>query len=269
MKQLLQIGAIVIFISCHPDRTDVSEKTTRSETNSSESAFHDGNNSDSRSVRFHNYEYVEEIKAQNETEWKRYTNDSVRLKVKQIAFIGYNTIPDSFKIFENIEKVYLRAGSGTKGLDNYHKLREIEFFDTKAEIDPGDKWLRGIRIFKATKTQVHGLTSFTSMPNLTHLELTYAGFDRFPLHLDSLRCLQELILASTSGNLDLAIIDLSRLPHLRKAEFVTWTNNLSGIPKGLEDSTTNVELTVDHQRLTKREKNKLRVYSERFKKASH
>jgi hypothetical protein len=185
------------------------------------------------------------------------------------GFFGYNTIPDSFKVFENIEKVHLSDWTGTKGLDNYQKLKEIEFFDTKAQIDPRDKWLRGIRIFKATKTQVHGLTSFTSMPNLTHLELTYAGFDRFPLHLDSLRCLQTLILASTSGNLDLAMIDLSRLPHLRKAEFVTWTNNLSGIPQGLEDSTTNVELIVVHQQLTKGEENKIRIYSERFKKASH
>jgi len=223
-----------------------------------------------RGPRFQNYDNVKEVKSRNDSEWNKYSNDSLWLTVRAIQLWGYDTIPDKFGIFENVEKVTLSTQHGIKGLDIFPRLKEVEFFDSVIKIDTTEMWLQRIEIFSAGKTKIEQLKSFRSLPNLVQIKMGFSGFDKFPSDIESLNCLNELELgAYMFGPLDLGTIDLSKFGCLKKVTFQTWYESLTGIPKGISDATKLLELDISHKNLTTEEKAKIKKYRGKFKKASH
>jgi hypothetical protein len=220
--------------------------------------------------RFQNYDNVKEVKSRNDTEWSKYSNDALRLTVRAIQLWDYDTVPDKFRIFENVEKITLSTRHGIKGLDIFPKLKEVEFFDSVLKIDTAEMWLQRIEIFSTEKTKIEQLKSFQSLPNLVKIKMSFSGFDKFPSDIESLNCLKELeVGAYMFGLLDLGTIDLSKFGCLKKVTFQTRYESLTGIPKGLSDTTKMLELDVSHKNLTTEERAKIKKYHGRFRKANH
>jgi len=280
MKKILVILGVVLMSSCQSDKKETvgsdnpiktdTIRSIRQTTHHCDCSRFDSIRSYPRGPRFQNYDNVREVKSRNDTEWNKYSNDTLRLTVKEIQLWDYDTVPDKFRIFENVEKITLSARHGIKGLDIFPKLKEVEFFDSVIKIDTAEMWVQRIEIFSAGKTKVEQLKSFKSLPNLVHIKMGFSGFDKFPSDIESLKCLKELELgAYMFGPLDLGTIDLSKFHCLIKATFQTWYESLNGIPKGLNDTTKPLELQISHKNLTTEEKVKIKNYSSRFKKASH
>lgn len=203
----------------------------------------------------------------NDELFSKWSNDTLRLKVTSIRFSYYDTIPDRFKIFENVEQVILgsifdkdwKEGKSIYGLDMFPKLKTVTFWGSSIKLDPTAKWLRKIERLHVEKTSIRGLTDFSEMHNLRVLYMAYSGFKEFPKNIESLKCLSELTLgAYVFGNINLADIDISKLPCLQKLELQTWYNTLTGIPQGLEHSNLQT-LKIHHQRLTDVEKEKIKT----------
>lgn len=94
------------------------------------------------------------------------------------------------------------------------------------------------------------------MSNLRVIHLAYSRFDEFPKDFHKLDCLTEITLGTYSGTIDLSTLDLSQNKCLRKVEFQTWYNTLSGIPTGILNS--NIEkIKIHHQKFTIKEKDEL------------
>jgi hypothetical protein len=219
--------------------------------------------------RFQNYNNVKEVKSRNDSAWNKYSNDSLRLTVKAIQLWDYDTIPAKFGVFKNVEKITLSTRQGINGLDVFPNLKEVNFFDSVIKIDTTETWIQRIEIFSAEKTKIERLKSFRSLPNLVQIKMGFSGFDKFPSDIESLSCLKELQLgAYMFGSLDLSTIDLSKFICLKKVTFQTWYESMSGIPKGLNDTTKVLELEVSHKNLTTEEKGKIKQYRGRFKKPS-
>jgi hypothetical protein len=220
-----------------------------------------------RRLIFYNHD-DKEMRARNDEQWKAYSHDSVRLRVNTISFSDYDTIPARFKIFENVVRVVIQSRKGIAGLDNFPKLKKVEFFLSTVTLDPNDAWLKTIEVLVVEKTDIAGLMSFKSMPNLVQLHMAFSGFDQFPSDIESLTCLRELTLgAHRGGPIDLKGIDLTKFKCLKEARFITWYNTLTGIPRGLQDPNVNIILEVEHGNLTQTEKSKLKQYNARVKKS--
>ena len=174
--------------------------------------------------------------------------------VKAISFSEFDTIPQKFAVFKNVESVLIHNTIGIHGLDIFPKLKTIGFYASEINLDTDEEWLNRIEILYAGKTRFHGLESFQDVSNLKILRLEYSGFEIFPKDLETLKCLQKLSLGSyLFGEIDLNSIDLSNNVCLKEVSFHTWYNTLSGMPSGLSKS--NIEkLEINHQRLTESEK---------------
>ena len=190
-----------------------------------------------------------------------FSHDSVRLTIKSIAFSNHDTIPEKFRIFENVEIIHTSA---THGLDMFPKLRHVMFFDQDVQIDSTMKWPRKVEALTFEKCRVSGLTSFKPFHNLTYLNATYSFFDAPVKDIQSLSCLQVLVFgAHMQGDINVEEIDISEFSCLRRMVLHSWAKdiNVKGIPKGLDHHSRKVELEVNHLNLTASEKVKLNEYN--------
>lgn len=203
------------------------------------------------------FQNIEFKTAKNEELFNTWSNDSLVNSIESIAFSDFDTIPKKYGVFKNVKKVYILNRNGVYGLDLFPNLKSIYFFHSVINLDSDEKWLNQIELLYCEKTKFYGLETFTKMPDLKVIHMAYSGFTNFPTNLDDLDCLQELTLrAYMFGEIDLNQVDLSKNTCLKKVEFQTWYNTLSGLPKGVLKSHIE-KLEVKHQKLTEIEKEEL------------
>ena len=202
------------------------------------------------------------LNKEDQATFEKWSNDSLRLTVTSLKFYRSDTIPDKFKVFENVEQVILKdvwskdyqKGKSIYGLDIFPKLKTVVFWGCSVTLDPTAKWLKRIEKIYAEKTNIAGMDSFSATPDLHELYMAFSGFNVFPKNIESLKCLSKVTFgAYTFGNINLADIDVSKLPCLQYIEFLTWTDNMTGIPVGIETSSLKT-VKIHHQKLTDKEK---------------
>jgi hypothetical protein len=200
-----------------------------------------------------------------------FSSDSLRQKIKSIKFVRFDTIPEIFNIFKNVEHIVIEMNQKSiKGLDIFPNLKSVFFWGSSISINPSEKWLNRLEGFYAEKSSFEGLQSFSTTPKLKDIYFSHSSIEPFPTDFDQLKCLRSITLGAylRSGEIiDLSKIDLALNPCLEKVEFNTWNNAFSGIPKGLDTNRT-FKLLINHQKLTKEEKGTIKTYNERNKKAS-
>ncbi len=202
---------------------------------------------------FENSKYA---KAKNEEQFDMWSKDSLMNDVKSIRFSGYDTIPNRYKIFANVERLSIENYNGIYGLDIFPKLRSVHFFSSVINLNTNENWLSQLEILIGQKTKFVGLESFQKTPNLKVIHMGFSGFEKFPTDLYKLDCLYSLTLgAYMFGEIDLTQLDLKEMRCLKFAEFHSWKENLKGIPSGIEKIET---IKISHPNLTEGEKEKLK-----------
>ena len=211
---------------------------------------------------FTKYERIVEGKNLNTSQWEAYTHDSVRLKVKTISFVGFDSIPEKFSVFQNVEVVILSGG--LHGLDMFPRLNALKVFGG-IKIDTSRRWLKRVQFLTVEKSEISGLKSFRSLPNLIELKMAFSAFDKFPSDIERLKCLREVEFGAPLAHsiIDLRKIDLRKFNCLKKAVFVSWHNNLIGIPLGLGDSTVTTDVEIYYPSLKKTRPDLVRNYFRR------
>lgn len=199
--------------------------------------------------------------------FNRYSADSLRLTIKSIRFSMFDTIPEKFSVFKNVEHIVIESRKNISGLDIFPKLKSIFFWGSQIDINPSDKWLNKIEGLYAEKSVVKGLQTFKTTPNLRDIYFGHARLEPFPVDFDKLKCLRKITLGAYRGDIDLSKIDLALNPCIERVEFNTWYDAFSGIPKGLDTNRT-FKLIINHQKLTKEEKEIIKAYNDRNKKIS-
>jgi hypothetical protein len=211
----------------------------------------------STDISFENNPYV---KNRDETNYLKYSADSLRNNIKSIRFTKYDTIPSKYFVFKNVEYIVIDGKGKIVGLDNFPNLRGVFFWGAQIEIDTSDKWLQKIEAIYAEKSIIKNLETFKKTPNLQEIYFGHAKLEPFPKDLNVLQCLRKIQLGAYRGNIDLSKFDLASFPCLEKVEFSTWYDAFSGIPKGIDTSRT-FELIINHQKLTEEEKLKINNYN--------
>jgi len=280
MKQLAIIISLTLF-SCYsydkqdavPDiETNISEDlkvTEESKLISSIDTLHqadtilmDGCNCDpitydggfNTDIRFTNSNYD---RTKNKDRYLKWKQDSLVNTIKSIRFSLYDTIPAKYAVFKNVERLFIHSREGIHGLDQFPKLKTVQFFGSFVDLNTDENWLRNIEVLTAGKTRFTGLTSFSQMPNLKVLDLDFSGFDQFPTEIEMLSCLTEIrFKAYLFGKLNLSNLNFAENKCLRKIELHTWRKTLEGFPKGLADLELDA-LDISHPKLTDLEKEKL------------
>ena len=59
----------------------------------------------------------------NDSLFEKWSQDSLKNKVKSISFVGYDTIPKIFSIFKFVDRLKISNRNGIFGLDIFPKLR--------------------------------------------------------------------------------------------------------------------------------------------------
>jgi hypothetical protein len=190
----------------------------------------------------------------NENLYNELKNDSLTKNIKVIRFVGFDSIPDYYTLFSEVNTVILES-SDTKGLDVFPSLEFLYLIESGGFFNEKESWLKKIKRIYIHKTySVEGITSFKNIPLLEEIVLSYSGFDIFPSDLDSLENIRKIVLGAYTGAIiDLNLIDLNKIPSLQELEIISWLNNITGIPKGLKNSHL-LKLKIQHPNLTQKEK---------------
>lgn len=202
--------------------------------------------------------------------FNRYSADSLRLTIKSIRFSMFDTIPEKFSVFEKVEHIVIESRKSITGLDFFPNLKSVFFWGSQIDINPSEKWLNRLEGLYAEKSYVKGLQSFKTTPKLKDIYFAHASLGPFPADFDQLKCLRRITFGAylrMGTNIDLTKIDLALNPCIERVEFNTWDDAFSGIPKGLDTNRT-FKLIINHQKLTKEEKEIIKAYNDRNKKAS-
>lgn len=188
------------------------------------------------------------------SKWK---DNPERLKIRSLELVDFDTIPVDFKIFENVDRVYLLGyGKNVQGLDIFPALRVLQAEGVYFQFDRNSKWLEDIEVIEVNKSEFLGIKSFKQLPNLREIRLSFSGFDSFPSDFESLKCLTYFQTgAHTTGEIDLTKLDLSSMKCLSYVEFHSWRENIKGVPKGIDHIET---VNISHPNLTKVEKSGLK-----------
>lgn len=187
----------------------------------------------------------------------RWSDSTAKLKIKSLTLKDFDTIPSEMAIFENVESVYLEAinNKNVQGLEVFPKLRILKAEAERFDFNKEPKWIKKIEVIHANKTKFSGLKSFSQMPRLREVRLSFSGFDVFPIDFDSLKCLSYFETgAHTFCDIDLAKLNFTELNCLKYVEFQSWRENLNSIPIGIEKIKT---VKISHPNLTHKEKEKL------------
>ncbi len=206
-------------------------------------------------------------KEKNEESFTTWSNDTMRQQVKSIRFIHFDSIPQRFQVFTNVEQIIISDSRingfdsvEIQGLDQFPKLRSLVVQGSSIYINPKAKWLQNIERLHTEKSKIQGIQSFSSMPMLREVYMAYSGFGEFPKDVGSLKYLKNLTLGAYHfGKIDLKEIDIRQLPCLEELTLQTWYDSLNGIPRGLESRKLKV-LKVHHQKLTIEEKEILKKF---------
>ena len=190
------------------------------------------------------------------SEFIKYSNDSVRLKIKSIKISQFDDIPIELKIFKNVETVLIHLCDSIN-LDNlniFPNLKTIQFMGCHIELYKKYKWLDKIEVLYAEKLYLTGLRKLSNMPNLRSLILRYTSFKSTNMDFNNLPYLQNLkINGYMRDTLDLRKINLNKLKCLKNIEITDVYGVIKGIPKNLQYS--NVEqVYIKNNYLTKTEK---------------
>lgn len=199
-------------------------------------------------LRFYNYRDTFDIK--NLDAWK----DSNYLDITSIEFTRFDTIPEEFALFKNVETVilsYIDWGSVVVP-DIFPKLKHVSVWGKIVNLGNNPKWLKGIETFTAEKSQIVGIKSWKQLPNLRYFSIGHSGFDQFPSDFESLSCLQHFTIGAYHGSrIELSDLDVTNMPCLKYLKLLSWSKNLNGIPSGLE----NIKYAnIHHAQLTEQEK---------------
>lgn len=213
-------------------------------------------------VRFDNQDYA---KNKKDSIYNYYSRDSLKLLVKSIAFHYFDTIPDKYSIFRNVEHIIVDSRNNIYGLDMFPRLKSIVFWGSTITINSSEKWLNRIEFFRAEKSRIYGFESFKSTPNLKEIYLAHSKFDVFPADFNNLKCLRKITLGAYLGKLDLSLINLIYNPCIEKVNITTWNDSVKGIPQGL-DTNKHFKIIISHPRLTKEEKAAIDFYVQNRKK---
>jgi len=196
-----------------------------------------------------------------------YSSDSLRLTIKSIRFSMFDTIPEKFRVFKNVEHIVIESRKNIAGLDLFPKLKSVFFWGSQININTSEKWLNRLEGLYAEKSHIKGLQSFKTTLNLRDIYFGHAKLEPFPADFDQLKCLRRITLGAYRGDIDLSKIDLALNPCVEKVEFSTWYDAFSGIPKGLDTNRT-FKIIINHQKLTKEEKEIIKAFNDRNKKTS-
>lgn len=214
--------------------------------------------------------HIINIRAKNENDsiFSVYSADSLRLTIKSIRFLMFDTIPEKFAVFKNVEHIVIdECRKNISGLDIFPNLKSVFFEGSQIDVDPSEKWLSRIEGIYALKSAVKGLLTFKTTPKLKEIYFAFASLEPFPADFDELKCLRRITLGAYRGDIDLSKIDLALNPCIEQVEFSTWYDAFSGIPQGLDTNRT-FELIINHQKLTKEEKEIIKTFNKRNKNAS-
>lgn len=189
-------------------------------------------------------------------------NRTKALRIKTIQLKEFDTIPIAFKRFENVETLILSKVDWRPITiqDIFPKLKKLKVLGKLLDLSHEPDWLEKIEVIHAEKSQIVGLESFNKLPNLIEFNVGGTSFDNFPSDFNSLQCLKYFkIHSSIGGTIDLNEIDLSNMPCLEFVQFHSWSDNIKGIPFGIDQIKT---VKIFHSNLTKEEKNRLKEDSE-------
>jgi hypothetical protein len=232
------------------------------------SDFDKNNKCSEADLSFSRYTISLRDKNKSDSIFNVYSADNLRLTVKSIRFFDFDTIPEKFAVFKNVEHLVIcDSRKNILGLDLFPNLKSLFFWGSQIDINPSDKWLSRIEGIYAEKSAVKGLLTFEKTPNLKDIYFGHARLEPFPADFDKLKCLRRITLGAYRGDIDLSKIDLALNPCIERVEFHTWYNAFSGIPQGLDSGRT-FELIINHQKLTEEEKEIIKAFNERNKKGS-
>jgi len=213
------------------------------------------NRSYTTDLAFRNAEYS---KVKNDSLFAKWSNDSLKNKVRSIRFSGYDTIPSKYSVFKEVDRISISSINGIHGVDMFPKLNTVHFYGSKINLGTGEKWLQRVEALFSLKTEFIGLETFTKMKNLQVISIDFSGFDNFPKDFDKLECLQEVSCRTYMyGEIDLNTLDITKNKCLQKVEFKAKRNTLSGIPKGINDPKIQY-LKIIHRKLTEKDKEALK-----------
>lgn len=185
---------------------------------------------------------------------QKWYNNPERLKIKSITLIDFDTIPNAMGLFENVERISIEGINrhNPKGLDNFPKLKVLEIEEGRIELTGTEKWPGRIEVLAANKTKFIGIKSFTAMPNLKKVVISFSGFDVFPKDFESMKYLTHFQSeAHTFGKVNLNEMHLELMPCLRFFSIHSWNDNVTGIPSGMERVKT---IQIQHGKLKNKEK---------------
>ena len=193
-------------------------------------------------------------KTYNKDSLSKLSNEEI-LNTKSIEFAIFDTIPEAFSAFKNIETITLKRidWNEVTGLDLFPNLKNIKFLGKIVNLENNPKWLKNIEIIHAEKSQFNGLKSFNQLPNLKELKFAFSGFDKFPSDFENLQCLKHFETGAHQGKIDLSKINLKNMPCLQYVKFHSWRKNLTGIPMNIDRIKNH---SVHHGNLTEKDRKK-------------
>jgi hypothetical protein len=181
-------------------------------------------------------------------------NDPKSVKILEISWFG--ALPKEFKRFINVEILIIQnSGGKVLNLDYFPNLKSLFIEESRVKFSKRSG-LQHIRNLYANKSEVIGIKSFSYLPQLRTVYMTYSGFDKFPTKFEELNMLCSFVTgATTFGQIDLNLLDLQLNKCLENAQFHTWNNNIKGIPRNFHNLKS---IKIEHPNLTEEEKEKLK-----------
>lgn len=174
--------------------------------------------------------------------------------IQSISFMDFDSIPIAFKRFRNVKKINL-IGTPSIGLDYFPDLIELIVEETELMIPDTCKWPSKIEILKTNKTKIVGLRTFTILPKLYELNMSFSGFDTMPKDLYKLEHFKYLSFGGhTFGYLDLRDFDFNKFKQLEYFEIVCWFDKVKGLPVGIN---SNVCTRINYKNMTLASQSKL------------
>lgn len=174
--------------------------------------------------------------------------------IQSISFMYFDSIPIVFKRFRNVKKINL-IGTPSIGLDYFPNLKELEVEELELTIPDTCNWPSRLEILKTNKTKIVGLRSFTILPRLYELNMSFSGFDSIPNDLHKLEQLKYLSFGGhTFGYIDLRNFDFNKFKQLEYFEIVCWFDKVKGLPMGLN---SNVCTRINYKNMSLANQSKL------------
>jgi hypothetical protein len=200
----------------------------------------------------------------NDERFQKWSADSLIGTIKSIRFNGFDTIPERYKVFKNVEKLSIDTRNGIYGMDMFPKLKVVDFFGAVVDLNTEEKWPEKVEAILAAKSILNNVP----FERLTNLRVLYMGHSRMmptPNDVHHLKCLHEMVLGAYSGrDADLTKMDFSSNPCLQKLHLQTWGKSMTGVPTGLE-KTNIVNLMISHPQLSDEEKEQVKTIKEDLK----